>query len=208
MPAEDKEVLEIFSDYVCPWCYLCTVRVARLRAVFAIETVFRHFPLHPETPNDGLTLEKLFAGRDIDCTVAQARMSRLMAAEGLPFGKRTMTYNSRLAQELGKWAETQPGGEQLHTALFQAYFVDNLNLSREENLIAVAEGVGLSLDKARGVLRERYFRESVDEDWRRSHELGITGVPTFIMGERCLVGAQPYGQLESFVTAAGAVRRP
>ena len=110
-----------------------------------------------------------------------------------------------LAQELGKWAEMQPGGEQIHV---RAYFVDNLNLARAENLIAVAEGVGLSIDEARGVLRERYFRESVDEDWRRSRELGITGVPTFIMGDRGLVGAQPYEQLESFVTAAGVVRRP
>ena len=86
--------------------------------------------------------------------------------------------------------------------------MDNLNLARAENLIAVAEGVGLSIDEARGVLRERYFRESVDEDRRRSRELGITGVPTFIMGDRGLVGVQPYEQLESFVTAAGVVRRP
>ena len=184
------------------------MRVARLRSAFAIETVFRHFPLHPETPDNGLTLEELFAGRDIDLPAAQARMSHLMAEEGLPFGKRSMTYNSRLAQELGKWAETQPEGEQIHAALFRAYFVDNLNLARVENLIAVAQGVGLSLDEAREVLAERCFRKSVDEDWRRSRELGITGAPTFIMGDRGLVGAQPYKQLESFVTAAGAARRP
>ena len=71
-------------------------RVAKLRSVFTIETVFRHFPLHPRTPDDGLTLEKLFADRDIDLAVTQARMSRLMDVEGLPFGKRTMTYSSRL----------------------------------------------------------------------------------------------------------------
>ncbi len=180
----------------------------KLRTTFAIEIAIKHFPLHPGTPDNGLTLEKLFAGRDIDLSAAQARMSRLMAVEGLPFAKRTMTYNSRLAQELGKWAETQPSGEQIHTALFRAYFVDNLNLARIENLIAVAEGLGLSPDEAQKVLEKRYFQEAVDADWRRSRELGITGVPTFIMGDRGLVGAQPYEQLESFVTAKGAVRRP
>ncbi len=184
------------------------MRVEKLRTTFAIEIAIRHFPLHPSTPDKGLTLEELFAGRDIDLTAAQARMSRLMVEEGLPFGKRTMTYNSRLAQELGKWAETQPAGEQIHAALFRAYFVDDLNLARIENLIAVAEGVGLSPDEARKVLEEREYREIVDTDWRQSRELGITGVPTFIMGDRGLVGAQPYEQLASFVTAAGAVRRP
>ena len=70
------------------------MRVARLRSAFAIETVFRHFPLHPETPDNGLTLEELLAGRDIDLPAAQARMSHLMAEEGLPFGKRSMTYTA------------------------------------------------------------------------------------------------------------------
>ncbi len=183
------------------------MRVEKLRAAFAIEIAIKHFPLHPGTPRDGLTLDELFSGRSIDLAAAQARMSRLMAEEGLPFGNRTMTYNSRLAQELGKWAETQPGGEQIHAVLFRAYFVDNLNLASIGNLIALTEGIGLSPDEARDMLERRSFQEAVDEDWRRSRELEITGVPTFVMGDRGLVGAQPYEQLESFVTEAGTVRR-
>ena len=69
-----------------------------------------HFPLHPETPAEGISIEELFAGRDIDVDAMYRRMKSLMDAEGLPYGRRSHTYNSRLAQELGSWAETRPDG--------------------------------------------------------------------------------------------------
>lgn len=183
------------------------MRVERLRATFEIEIVLKHFPLHPDTPLEGLTLEELFSSRNFDLSTAEARMSSLMTQEGLPYGNRTMTYNSGLAQELGKWAEAQPSGHQIHDALFKAYFVDNLNLASIENLVRVATDVGLPPVDARTVLEKRSFRAEVDADWRRSRELGITGVPTFVIGNRGLVGAQPYDRLESFVSASGTVRR-
>ena len=77
-----------------------------------------HFPLHPETPAEGQSLEELFKGRGVDRTAMHAQMKARMDAEGLPYGERTMTYNSRLAQELGKWADTQPGGgDAFHDAM-------------------------------------------------------------------------------------------
>ena len=183
------------------------MRVEKLRSTFAIEIAFKHFPLHPDTPGDGLTLEELFAGRGVDISSAQARMQQLMADEGLPFGPRTMTYNSRLAQELAKWADTRTEGQRIHHALFHAYFVDNMNLASIENLIRIAERAGLPPEEARRVLLERQFRAAVDVDWQRATDLGITGVPTFVIGGRGLVGAQPYEQLAAFVTVAGATRR-
>jgi hypothetical protein len=65
--------------------------VDRLRIAFEIEVVYRHFPLHPDTPAEGLTLEELFAGRNIDIPEAKARMAALMVQEGLPYGDRTNT---------------------------------------------------------------------------------------------------------------------
>src|SRR5437763_1223454 len=111
-------VLEVFSDYVCPWCYLVSARVARLKKEHGVKVELVHFPLHPETPAEGKSLQELFAGRGYDIPKLQAQMRARMQAEGLPYGDRKMTYNSRLAQELGKWADTQPGGEAIHDALF------------------------------------------------------------------------------------------
>jgi len=172
-----------------------------------VNVIWTHFPLHPETPEEGLTLEELFTGRNVDIQAMQARMRGLMAQEGLPYGQRTKTYNSRLAQELGKWAETQPHGANTHSALFHAYFVEGQNIGKLDTLIAIAEGVGLSGSAAHQVLTSRCFQNAVDADWQRARAFGITGVPTFVANGRGVVGAQPYEILARLVVIAGAAPR-
>ena len=194
--------LEVFSDYVCPWCYLASARVARLKKEHGVKVEMVHFPLHPETPAQGKSLEELFAGRGYDIASMQAQMRARMQAEGLPYGDRKMTYNSRLAQELGKWADTQSGGEAIHDALFRAYFVEGRNIGDPDVLVQIAESVGLPGDKAREVLDKRSFKSAVDADWQKSREYGVTGVPTFVSGGRGVVGAQPYEALEQLVKEA------
>ena len=159
-----------------------------------------HFPLHPETPAEGRSLADLFKGRNMDPKAMHAAMKARMDAEGLPYGERTRTYNSRLAQELGKWADTQPGGEALHDALFRAYFVEARDISRPEVLREIAGRVGLDVAAAREVLERRTFKDAVDADWAESRRLGVTGVPTFVAGRYGVVGAQPYEVLEKLVT--------
>jgi predicted DsbA family dithiol-disulfide isomerase len=166
-----------------------------------------HFPLHPETPQEGRSLEELFAGRGVDLDAMYNRMKGLMDAEGLPYGQRSHTYNSRLAQELGKWADTQPGGEAIHDALYRAYFVDAANVGDIETLLKIAQAVGLDVEAAREVLESRGFSDAVDADWELSRRHGVTGVPTFVAGGRGVVGAQPYETLEKLLEEAGAELR-
>jgi predicted DsbA family dithiol-disulfide isomerase len=131
------------------------------------------------------------------------RMKELMDAEDLPYSHRTHTYNSRLAQELGKWADTQPGGEAIHDALYRAYFVDGVNVGDVEALLVVAKAVGLDVAAARTVLESRSFKDAVDADWDKSRQYGVTGVPTFVVGRQGVVGAQPYETLEKLLQEAG-----
>src|SRR6202521_531230 len=140
--------------------------------MFEVDTVWVHFPLHPETPVEGRSMADLYAGRNVDPEAIYARMKGLMDAEGLPYGRRTHTYNSRLAQELGKWADTQPGGEAIHDALYKAYFVEARDISQPAVLLEIAEQVGLSVDAAREVLEKRTFKDAVDADWKLSREDG------------------------------------
>ena len=163
-----------------------------------------HFPLHPETPQEGRSLEELFAGRNVDMEAMYTRMKGLMDEEGLPYGKRSHTYNSRLAQELGKWADTQPGGEAIHDALYRAYFVDAVNVGDVDALLTIAGDVGLDVYAAREVLQSRSFSDAVDADWDLSRRYGVTGVPTFVAAQKAVVGAQPYEVLENLLQEAGA----
>jgi predicted DsbA family dithiol-disulfide isomerase len=181
------------------------VRIEKLKAEHNVKVEWVHFPLHPETPAEGRSLADLFAGRQVDRKAMHAQMKARMDAEGLPYGERTMTYNSRLAQELGKWADTQPGGEALHDALFRAYFVEARDISQPAVLLDIVERLGLSVDGAREVLEKRTFEAAVDADWALSRQYGITGVPTFVVGRHGVVGAQPYEALEALVHKAGTV---
>ena len=82
-----------------------------------------------------------------------------------------------------------------------------VNVAQPEHLVALAESVGLDSAAAADVLAGRTFREVVDLDWKRSRELGVTGVPTVVASGSGVVGAQPYEVLEELVVAAGAQRR-
>ena len=163
-----------------------------------------HFPLHPDTPAAGRSLADLFKGRGYDIETMRAQMRARMAAEGLPYGNRSMTYNSRLAQELGAWADGQPGGEAIHDALFRAYFVDARDISDPAVLVEIATSVGLPAEAAREVIEKRTHKAMIDADWEKSHEYGVTGVPTFVIGRNGVVGAQPYEALEQLVAQARA----
>jgi predicted DsbA family dithiol-disulfide isomerase len=112
-----------------------------------------------------------------------------------------------LAQELGTWADTQPGGGAIHDALNKAFFVEGLNIGDADVLVKIAESVGLPGNAARAVIEERSFQAAVDADWARSREYGVTGVPTFVAAGAGVVGAQPYETLERLVSRAGAARK-
>jgi predicted DsbA family dithiol-disulfide isomerase len=200
-------LLELFSDYVCPWCYLGDNRVKKLAQAFDIGIRRVHFPLHPETPSEGRTLEELFRCGPEEVEAKNVRMSGLMAAEGLPYGPRSHTYNSRLAQEVGTWAETQPGGSAIHDKFFEAYFVNNRNIGDVDVILQIVGAVGLDETEARAVIEERRFKDAVDADWAKSGQYGVTGVPTFVAAGHGLVGAQPYETLEQFMLSIGAERR-
>ena len=144
-------------------------------------------------------------GKDIDAM--NANMAGLMEQEGLPYGARSNTYNSRLAQELGSWADSQEGGEDLHMKIYQAYFVDDKNVGDVDVLVERAEAAGLDGTEARKVLEDRSFEAAVDEDWSKARQMGVTGVPTFAAGGAGVFGAQPYEALEQLVEHAGAEKK-
>ena len=183
------------------------MRIEKLKATFQIDTKWVHFPLHPDTPAEGREMAKFYAERGRDPEAMYQRMKVLMDQEGLPYGRRTHTYNSRLAQELGAWADTQKDGDKLHDALYRAYFVDARNIGDVAVLLDAVEKAGLDVASAKAALEERRFKQTVDADWAKSQAYGVTGVPTFVAGGQGVVGAQPYEVLEQLLDAVGVPRR-
>lgn len=164
---------------------------------------WRTFPLHPETPEEGQLLEDLFRATPEKIAGMVAHLKSMAEELGLPFAARSKTYNSRLAQELGLWAEDQGKGDLFHMAAFHAYFADGANLAKKPVLLELARGVGLPEEQAEQVIINRSYKDKVDKDWADSRFMGINAVPTLIMGQHKLVGAQNYSALEELVSFYG-----
>ena len=152
-------------------------------------------------------IEQLFSGYPIDIEEMMRRLKKTAVDLGLPFGERKKTYNSRLAQELGLWAESKNKGYEFHKTAFKAYFVHGKNIAKTPVLVDLAASIGLSSQEAAEVLETRAFKNQVDADWDLSREKEITAVPTFVMNHDKLVGAQPYEILTKFVAANGVKKK-
>ena len=118
---------------------------------------------------------------------------------GLPFGEVVNIYNTRLAQELGCWAEAENKGTAFHHAAFNAYFVEAKNFADMKVLEDIAISIGLNGNNACDVREQRTFKSLVDADWKLAAENAITAVPTFMINGERLVGAQPYDKLKTLM---------
>ncbi len=176
------------------------MRTERLQREYNIELRWTVFPLHPETPEEGIELSELFAGRDEDIKIMQGRLRQLAESEGLQLAERSRTYNSRRAQELGKWAETVEKGAVFRNAVYKAFFVEGRNIALADELVRIAETAGLPADEVRAMLSNKSFAAAVDADWQRAGELGVTAVPTHVCGGERVVGFAPY---DDFVRLIG-----
>ena len=137
----------------------------------------------------------------------KSRLGALMAEEGLPYGVRTPTYNSRLAQELAALGDEAGVTDALHDALFRAYFVDARNIAATDVLLDIANAVDLDATEARATIEDRRYETTVDAHWDRARSVGVTGVPTFVAHGFGVVGAQPYESLEALMDRTGVGKR-
>ena len=133
-----------------------------------------------------------------------AHLKTTAAKFGLVLGDRKMTYNSRLAQEVGLWAQTKGRGHHFHMEAFKAYFVQGKNIARKDVLLNLIKQAGLDTGEGEKVIETREFSDAVDSDWNLSKAKGITAVPSFLIGLDRLVGAQSYEALEKLLIKYGA----
>ena len=196
--------LLVFSDYICPWCYLGESRVGPLLERFALRLRRVHFPLHPGIPAEGKSLRELFG--DVDMSAAQARLGAALSAEGLPFSPHDRTYRTREAQELAAWADER-GGPKLHSALFRAVFAEGRNIGDPSVLLDIAEAAGHRRADAAAALEARAGAQQVEADHQLGRSLGVRSVPTFVIGRTGVAGAQPLSTLIALAKQAGAEER-
>ena len=134
----ETKTLQIFTDYVCPWCYLGQARLKKVIKKYKINLDIIHFPLHPDTPKEGRDLLDLFGCSQEELNQKNSMMGQLMNEEKLEYNDRVYTYNSRLAQELGYWGQTKYDNEKIHDELYKSYFINKKNVYEIDVLLNAA----------------------------------------------------------------------
>jgi len=165
---------------------------------------WRAFELHPETPPEGMRLP----WADDPRYAAMAERLRQMAAEaGLPMNPPTWISNSRRALEAAEYAREQGKHEAFHDAVFRAYFAEGKDIGNWAVLQEVAEAVDLDGEAMRKAVERGTYRATVDAQIHEARRLGITGVPTYILGNLAVVGAQPYEVFQQAMARLGVEAR-
>lgn len=193
--------VSVVSDVVCPWCYIGKRRLERavdqLRDKFDFDIEYLPFELNPQIPESGLEqksyLTDKFGGENRYEQLTK-HVTNIASQEGLTFDyeRQKVSPNTRRAHRLIQLAKAE--GKQLAVveAFFKAHFTDGIDLSKQENLIAIASDAGVDPQQVENLLNSDEGAAEVEGMERQLQQLGITGVPFYIIDNKYgLSGAQP-----------------
>jgi predicted DsbA family dithiol-disulfide isomerase len=209
--------VDIWSDIVCPWCYVGKRRLESALAAFedpdGVEVVHHSFQLDPSAARDRTSsrrerLMKKYGLTPEQMDESDTRMAEIAAAEGLAYHlEGVVSGNTRDAHQLVHFARAHAREDAMIERLYRAYFTEQRSVFERDSLVGLAHDVGLDAGAAADVLRERRYESAVEEDIDAARRLGITGVPFFVIdGKYGVSGAQqPAVFLEAFARAAAAV---
>ena len=204
--------IDVFSNSVCPWCYIGKRRLEQALAQADIgpaDIHWRAFQLNPDLPPEGRDrheyLEAKFGGAEAVRAI-QARIQESGRSAGIEFqfDKIARSPNTLNAHRLIRLAETQNRAAGMVETLFHGYFVEGRDIGSPETLAELAHSAGVAGD-IRAWLAGDAQRAAVLDDLQTAHNLGINGVPFFILeGRYALSGAQP---IAVFMQALHAARQ-
>jgi predicted DsbA family dithiol-disulfide isomerase len=211
--------IEVWSDVVCPWCYIGKRRLETALARFPhrdqVEVVWRSFQLDPTIP-EGTThptlpeLARKYGRSEDEMRAMQARVEQIAAEEGLSYAlAEGVSGNTHLAHELLHLAEERGLGGEMKERLLHAHFEQGRSVFDVDALAVLAGEVGLDEAEVRAALADRRYRAAVDEDIATARLLGATGVPFFVVDRKYgAAGAQPAELLLQVIERAWADAHP
>ncbi len=185
----------IFSDYICPFCFIGKRRAEKLCEELSIRPVWKGFEIHPETPLEGVSLSSFMPGI---ISNLEGRIRALAEEIDLEMTMPDKLSNSRLALLGGEFASENGKLEAYHEAVFAAYFQQRKDIGDMEVLLDIASGIGLDRNSFQGSLESEKFFPALRESRRQATSLGLSAVPSYVFEDgSTIVGAQPYDLLKS-----------
>jgi predicted DsbA family dithiol-disulfide isomerase len=202
--------IEVFSDVVCPWCFVGQQRLTRVTASLdeKPEVRYRPFFLQPNTPESGLDIPEMLRkkygaepSRMFAMVEAAARESEL----DLDLTKQRFMYPTVRAQTLIRRSEEKGTQPALVRALFEAYFQEAKNISDVEELVRIASAHGFEAAEVRDILSDPKELSITSAQATEAAQRGIRGVPFYVFNDKIGVsGAQPEAVFREAIRKASA----
>ncbi len=196
-----KIKIDIVSDVVCPWCYIGKRRIEKamdqLKDQFEFDVTYLPFELNPQTPKSGFNqqeyLNKKFGGAEKYEQITH-HVTTIAAGEGLRFNfqKQSVTPNTRDMHRIIWLAKQEGKQDPMKEAFLKAYFEEGVDLSKNENLTSIADGVGLPVNRVLSLLNSDEGLNEVIAAEQQNYQRGVSGVPFYIVNNQYgISGAQP-----------------
>ena len=201
--------IDVWSDVVCPWCFIGRRRLQKAIANHADgrEVIVRHraFQLQPDARDVVRTDEMLAQKYKVDkdqVAAMQANVCSIADGEGLCYDlSESLSGNTADAHRLILWAEEIGKGDELLEVIYSAYFEKKQSIFTNEDLIALASSIGINGDEAKALLQSDRFADQVNEDQDLARQLGANGVPFYVIDMKFgISGAQPQEHFDSIFT--------
>ena len=201
--------IEVWSDYVCPFCYIGKRRLEEAIESTGlgdkVEVVFKAYELDPNSPKTSdKTMTEVLAEK-YNTSVEEAKNMTGNVVEqaktvGLAYNFENLRpANTFDAHRLAKLAEQEGLGAEMAEKLLEAYFVEAQQIGTHDILLKVAEEVGVSGERVEQVLASEEFADDVKRDIEEARQIGVQGVPFFVIDRKYAIsGAQP---AETFASA-------
>ncbi|MBN1801686.1 MAG: DsbA family oxidoreductase [Candidatus Lokiarchaeota archaeon] len=180
-----------YSDYICPFCYIGYHRMEQLKKEFNLDVEWRPFEIHPETPKEGaLTDELSFPPGYLE--MAFANVKRLADEEGLNLTFSEILPNSKLAHYISEFARNKGKFDEFHKKVLESYWLEGKDIGDNFLLLDIAESVGLNKKEIEKYLNTDEPFKAIQKSLQEVRKYGLNGVPSFIIEDQVIVGAQSY----------------
>ena len=193
----------MFSDYICPFCYVGFETIRKLKSEFELQVEWRGFQIHPDWPAEGIPTDK--ARETGDAMARQATWKRITAmadAVGFEIKPPKVLTNSRAALAATEFARDSGLDEALEERIYKAYFNEGVNIGNAETVVRLAVDAGLDAGEVADAIKSPKYEMRLKNNALAANNRGVSGVPTFFIGEYPLVGAQSLEAMRAILRRA------
>jgi len=195
--------ITMFSDFICPFCYIGFEVISKLKREFDFELEWRSFEIHPEWPAEATPAEKVRGLGDSEARkAAWGRITSMADAEGIEIKAPAMLVSSHFALLAAELAKERGVGMEFCSKVYRGYFVDGADIGDPETLAKFGVEAGLERNAILDALTSQQLEMKLKNTSLVAHQRQVDGVPTFFFGEYPLVGAQSSDVMRQIIRRA------